>query len=389
MSSGRFDRVYSRFSIIFTLLATYLATHPRSSYIMLKKLVGSQINEILGRRLAHQSSAIIFLHHYDPLGFFPETWAMVLEDLAVDRSMIVIISSSFIQSSILNRLQSAGIELFIHEGFGKCIGSYKLISEALGSLLQSKNKSTPPWLFLLNDSVLPISSSLSLKPLVDKITSQYSSGRAIVGLTDSFQENVYHLQSYFLGISPNLVSSDLWYQFWNLYQPTNIRNQLIAKGELALSDYLSLNGCAIEAIYGFKHLLSSCPGAFNDREKAFCLPLEIRYNFLNISIYYWRQLLSSGFPFVKKSVLFDKFRFFPSMQLAHLFVDVKSAARDEILINDILYLMKSRLVYHSNSGSVASYFLLPLKKLRTGCSLLRALVLLSLSFLHSRVLGWR
>jgi lipopolysaccharide biosynthesis protein len=95
------------------------------------------------------------------------------------------------------------------------------------------------------------------------------------GLTDSHELN-YHMQSYFMVFEQRAVGNLL--QFFKNYVIDNDRNRTIANGELGLSRFMMNHGMNLKAFV-------SMGGGFNPH------------------FHYWRQLIESGVPIIKKKIV--------------------------------------------------------------------------------------
>lgn len=139
------------------------------------------------------------------------------------------------------------------------------------------NKITFDELILMNNSLFPVTENLS--PVLEKFRNNIDVGGLI--WSNEFRR---HIQSFFLYFSSRAISTSEFHYFWNkliaLKKPSAGKRHVITRFELTWADYFSKNrnlkvGTVFEA--PFK---------------------SVR----NPMTFYWRDLISLDFPFVKKSL---------------------------------------------------------------------------------------
>jgi glycosyltransferase involved in cell wall biosynthesis len=133
--------------------------------------------------------------------------------------------------------------------------------------------------YLINDSVIGPTNDAAFAALLRRIR---ASGADLISLTESFHQT-WHLQSYFLAIKPNALSSSAFREFMGgvvAYQGAAevVRDQVIKRYELRLAQRLKAAGLRCEAL--FRAYDGNTPTANH-----------------------WKRLLLSGFPFVKIEVI--------------------------------------------------------------------------------------
>ena len=160
---------------------------------------------------------------------------------------------------------------------------------------------------LCNDSNLLVQPPEALLAQIEDWTSEsgvYGSNAnprpTLSGLTDSFEREAYHLQSFLLHANCELLRHPVWLRFWLGFSIDGSKDDIINQGEIGLSQALLKAGVKLKPAYPLIHSL------MKDQELAEELkgygisqPEQV-----NQCLFAWRSLLARGFPFVKKHVLF-------------------------------------------------------------------------------------
>jgi lipopolysaccharide biosynthesis protein len=144
-------------------------------------------------------------------------------------------------------------DLFVERhNIGRDFGAYK---DGI-SLLKSRQIDAEN-LLLSNDSVFYCG-----KDLQGTITALLA-GRELSGLCESF-DNGYHVQSYLLGIGPDLLHNGVFWDYWKKYLPISTRNWAIKKGEIGFSRVMVKNGVSANSIFYPKIILDVINGETYD-----------------------------------------------------------------------------------------------------------------------------
>jgi hypothetical protein len=139
------------------------------------------------------------------------------------------------------------------------------------------------------------------------------------GATESWQRR-YHLQSYFLLAGRRALTSEAWHKFWKRVRQVSSKDWVVAHYEVGLTQRLLRAGLRCSAVWGYHDLLEQVAmPAGNDEEaepessdpfrrmriQAVRRVREAaaRQVPLNPTADLWRQLLLSGFPFLKMELL--------------------------------------------------------------------------------------
>ena len=243
---------------------------------------------------------VLLFHHYDPLGFLPRSWLEALFEVQ-SREWQVLFSTSFVQSSFAVRLQEAGVQIAYRANVGRCIGAYRDLALLLISspdVFQSQQS-----FVCLNDSNLLIQHPQVLINLLDSLVSveEHSSIPVLAGLTDSVERECYHLQSFLLYANRSLLEHPAWLRFWLQLGIDCSKDALINLGEIGLSKTLYEQGVLLKPLFPLVSGLFQDSSMGNELHRfGICQPQDV-----NQSLFAWRSLLSRGYPFIKKHVLFD------------------------------------------------------------------------------------
>ena len=203
---------------------------------------------------------LFFWHHYDSRGLIPRSWMAVLLELQT-QDWQVVVSSSKLAPCALTQLGENNIPFLLRKNIGLCLGAYRdvccLLSESPDLL------ATRPHLALANDSTLPIGGSEHfVRMLTDMAFHQRNSSPQLSGITDSIERDTYHLQSYLLLANATLLRHSSWQQFWQSFDLTGSKDDLINSGELGLSQELLRVGVHLEAQHSLVEMLLENIGTY-------------------------------------------------------------------------------------------------------------------------------
>ena len=148
-----------------------------------------------------------------------------------------------INTSKLNQEQKDKLTPFCdvyleRNNYGQCFGSYK---EGLLYLYKHIDCRNIKSVTILNDSVY------YLKENFPKLI-ELSRSAHFFGLTEN-KDFHYHISSYALFISNKILTADIFKNFWEKYQPTNSRKDIIMNGEIKLSKILIENNHDIKPAF--------------------------------------------------------------------------------------------------------------------------------------------
>jgi hypothetical protein len=149
-------------------------------------------------------------------------------------------------------------------------------------------------LLITNDSVLgPLS---SLKPLFRIMDSTKS---AVWAMNDSI-ERAYHLQSFFMYFSKQILESRSFKDFWLDVRIIDDKFALIKEFEIGLSSALNAAGFELKALFPLSEVKKRCA----DLGDEFQYPQMLGSSKCNPTLYCWYELVTYfSYPFVKSDVI--------------------------------------------------------------------------------------
>jgi hypothetical protein len=254
--------------------------------------------------------------HYDRAGRVPGPVIGYIEDLIANGFSVVFVTNSGILTEAGEaRLKAICAAVFVRHNRGYDFGAWRDVIDALR--LPAANTEE---LLIINDSMYgPLA---PLAPTLAKLDYQVAD---IWGLTESWQER-YHLQSFFLAFGPAALQSPAFKQFWHSVKPVPSKTYIVRQYEVGLTQVMMKAGLRCEAIWRYENLVKMV--GTTDLREIFSQeaknpthgdPLQIarklqmlriraasvRRVAMNPTADLWRQLLMSGFPFIKRELLRD------------------------------------------------------------------------------------
>jgi hypothetical protein len=251
--------------------------------------------------------------HFDRAGMVRDHVLHYVRSLKVAGLDVVFVTNSGrLQTAALERVQELCAGVLVRRNIGYDFGAWREALEVL-----RLPRSDTEMVVLVNDSLYG-----PLRP-IDEMLSRIDFARADVwGLTESWQ-NRYHLQSFFLAVSPRALSSVAWRRFWKRVRPVPSKHWIIERYEVGLSQAMLRAGLRCKAIWPYAELVAQVDPSLllEDGSEA---PVSkdpmvdvrkiharrIRHAAvarvpLNPTSDLWRQLLLAGFPFLKRELLRD------------------------------------------------------------------------------------
>jgi GT2 family glycosyltransferase len=208
--------------------------------------------------------------HYDPNGEVrPDIFAQLEAYRCYSNVAFVSASPLLIDNTnSMEKLRDISDIVLVRHNEGYDFGSWQAAILFCKKYLQEVSQ-----LILTNDSCYGPFYDLSV--LFQRL---YASNADVIGLTDSTAIH-HHLQSYFIAYNRRILSSPLFWSFWNEIQIWPSKVDLVRACEVGWSDTLVKAGFQLEALY-----------------------LEGEHG--NVTHTHWRQLLvDCEFPFIKTELL--------------------------------------------------------------------------------------
>lgn len=269
---------------------------------------GPDFGQLRQRWREQPPERLLVFHHYDRRGFMPQSWREALLVLQV-AGWQVVLSSSQLDPAVSAELGPAGVQIVGRANIGLCLGAYRDLALLIHSTLAAHRQLKA--LVLCNDSNLLVQPPDTFVAQLERWTtlSEQSASDAsyddalpvLNGLTDSFERQSYHLQSFLLHANRALLQHPAWLHFWLNYSIDGSKDDLINQGEIGLSQALLAAGVDLRPAYPLiQGLLTDSAMAVELKGYDRSQPEQV-----NQTLFAWRSLLARGFPLVKKHVLFQ------------------------------------------------------------------------------------
>jgi ADP-heptose:LPS heptosyltransferase/GT2 family glycosyltransferase/tetratricopeptide (TPR) repeat protein len=131
-------------------------------------------------------------------------------------------------------------------------------------------------LYLLNDSIIGPTNDKDFVAILDSVR---SSTAALVGLTENYERG-WHISSYFLAVKRKGLASSIFYEFMQSIVSYDDKEDVINSFEVRLAPLLESAGLKCEALFP-------------------------AIDCFNLTIFHWKYLIESGFPFLKVMTIRD------------------------------------------------------------------------------------
>jgi hypothetical protein len=252
--------------------------------------------------------------HYDRRGALRPQVLDYMRELASNGLTVVLVSNAGqLQPASLAAAQNICAAIIIRRNIGYDFGAWADALEHYGLPHAGTQE-----IIIANDSVFG-----PLLPLGDTLRRLDYAKADVFGLTESWQRR-YHLQSFFLAFGPHALASPAFKKFWRGVRPVPLKSYVVHAYEVGISQAMLRGGLRCAALWGYEDLIGQV-----NREALEALilaeetatgkadpvqitrklqALRIRDNAarrmaMNPTSDLWRQLLLSGFPFIKRELL--------------------------------------------------------------------------------------
>ncbi|WP_348653159.1 glycosyltransferase [uncultured Sulfurimonas sp.] len=245
-----------------------------SNSIHYKALVGLPFEEkiILKEKInTKRKNRVCIFSHFDKNNIVNKYVLYYLSELSKVSDIIFVSTSEGLQNTDSLKLYCR--DIIVKENYGYDFGAWKSGLNLLGNELEDYEE-----LILCNDSMF--GPFYELEPIFNKMSNSYD----VWSMTDNMQI-AHHLQSFFVVYNKKAFQHKLFKDFWNNFKIYIDKQKLIEMNEIKFS----------EELLKCKDL----------RVGSYVEARELD-SFLNITHYYWDELLSKyKFPFIKKELLRD------------------------------------------------------------------------------------
>ena len=259
---------------------------------------------------------IVLFMHFDSRGVVRQQLLDYMRDLAENgREIVFVTNSGKLRPEAMRALQGLCAAIIIRRNIGYDFGAWADAIHELGLPRAGTEE-----VILVNDSVFG-----PLLPLGD-VLRRLDFGKAeIWGLTESWQVR-YHLQSFFLAFGPAALRSETFAKFWGNVRPVPAKSYIVKTYEIGFTQAMVKGGLRCAALWKYETLIKLVNRdelekliQAEETELGRADPIQItrklqvlrirdavaRRVALNPTSDLWRQLLLSGFPFIKRELLRD------------------------------------------------------------------------------------
>lgn len=191
------------------------------------------VNTITERK---KNNYLCIFSHYDKDGLIDPYVIHYLKRITeIGCDIIFVTTSPNISNTELQKLHPFCIKTIVKRNTGRDFTSFQTGIQQANDIQQYDK------LLLANDSVYgPFDSLKKLMEYGDNNTLD------MWGATDSYEKK-YHVQSYFLVLSNNVIKSDAFKHFWRDVTPLYIKNHIVLRYEIGFSQLLIKNGFKVGA----------------------------------------------------------------------------------------------------------------------------------------------
>ncbi len=259
---------------------------------------------------------IVLFMHFDKSGVVRRQLLLYMRDLHENGRTIVFVSNARrLRPAHFEALKNFCAAVIVRRNIGHDFGAWRDAVEFLGLPRADTEE-----IIFANDSVFG-----PLLPLGDVLRRLDYDKADVWGLTESWQLR-YHLQSFFLAFGPAALRAEVFLKFWRSVRPVPAKAYVVHAYEVGITQAMVKGGLRCAALWDYTNLIKLVDRAELERlilaeesaaGKADPLQLARKKQTLRIrdgvakrvalnpSADLWRQLLMSGFPFIKRELLRD------------------------------------------------------------------------------------
>jgi len=259
---------------------------------------------------------VVIFVHFDRKGAVrPQLLSYMREFAAGGRAIVFVTNAGLLKPEAEASLREICSAIIIRRNRGYDFGAWREAIEHLGLPRADTEE-----LILVNDSVFG-----PLRPIGDVLEKLDYGTADIWGLTESWQTR-YHLQSFFLAFGPAALRSAAFAKFWVDVRPVPAKSYIVKIYEVGITQTMLKAGLRCAAIWPYDALTSMVDEAAlarllaaEESDLGKTDPIHVtrklqvmkvrdcvaRRIAMNPTSDLWRQLLLSGFPFIKRELLRD------------------------------------------------------------------------------------
>jgi hypothetical protein len=290
-------------------------------WIPLARVVGAmrstrQINAVWPAGEIMLGPKIVLFMHFDGRGNLrPQLLDYIRAFKATGRDIVFVSNAGRLKPDVFENLQAECAAIIVRRNVGYDFGAWRDAIDLLGLPRGDTQE-----VILANDSVFgPIA------PLADPLRRIDYDKADVWGLTESWQLR-YHLQSFFLAFGPTALHAKAWRKFWDSVKPVPVKSFVVHAYEVGVTQAMLRGGLRCAAVWDYETLIKRVDRVelekiilAEETEIGKADPIQItrklqilrirdgvaRRVALNPTSDLWRQLLMTGFPFIKRELLRD------------------------------------------------------------------------------------
>ncbi len=259
---------------------------------------------------------VVLFMHYDGRGAVRAQLLDYMRELrAAGRDVVFVSNAGKLTPAALAALREICAVVILRRNIGYDFGAWRDAVDYLGLPRAGTEE-----VILANDSVFG-----PLTPLGDVLRRLNYEKADIWGLTESWQVR-YHLQSFFLAFGPAALRAPAWQKFWRAVRPVPMKFYIVNAYEVGITQAMVKGGLRCAALWPYEKLIKLVNREeleklilAEESEIGKADPIQItrklqvlrirdgvaRRVALNPTSDLWRQLLLTGFPFIKRELLRD------------------------------------------------------------------------------------
>jgi hypothetical protein len=259
---------------------------------------------------------VVLFMHFDGRGVVRAQLLDYMRELRdAGRTVVFVSNAGKLLPASLEALREICAVVILRRNIGYDFGAWRDAVDYLGLPRGDTEE-----VILANDSVFG-----PLLPLGDVLRRLDYAKVDIWGLTESWQVR-YHLQSFFLAFGPAALRAPAWEKFWRSVRPVPMKFYIVNAYEVGVTQAMVKGGLRCAALWPYEMLIKLVNRdelekliVAEESELGKADPIQItrklqvlrirdgvaRRVALNPTSDLWRQLLLSGFPFIKRELLRD------------------------------------------------------------------------------------
>lgn len=257
----------------------------------------------------------LFMHFDGHGGVRPMLFDYIRELKDNGRDVVFVTNSGKLRADALTALREICACVIERKNIGYDFGAWR---DAIDHLQLPRAETEE--IICANDSVFG-----PLLPLGDTLRRLNYAKADIWGLTESWQTR-YHLQSFFIAYGPKAIRADAFGKFWRSVRPVPVKPFIVKAYEIGVTQAMIRGGLSCAALWPYETLIKMVNRAeleklvdAEETEVSKADPIQLtrrlqvlrirdgvaRRVALNPTSDLWRQLLITGFPFIKRELLRD------------------------------------------------------------------------------------